>query len=190
MKHIGERIRELRVIKGYSQEELADQSGLSVRTIHRIEKGETIPRGNTLHLLCDVFEVKVEDLATEKEVNSNSDQVIRTLYLLVLVGIVVPLDNILGPLIGWSMHRKESDTFDRVGKNIVLTQMVYTFFVTSLILYAVFNTLENHDDYTFEWLMGVGFILTISNYGLALYGGLKSEGQVYIPFFKVINGQL
>lgn len=33
MKDIGAKIKELRILKGLTQEELADQTGLSVRTI-------------------------------------------------------------------------------------------------------------------------------------------------------------
>ncbi|MBB1139209.1 helix-turn-helix domain-containing protein [Myroides sp. WP-1] len=193
MKNIGERIRELRVVKGYSQEELADRSGLSVRTIQRIEKGETMPRGNSLQQLGEVLHINIEDLFNErKHIPSTSVMSIRTIYFLVLLGLVLPLGNIIAPLIGWSIHRKGSANFDREGKNIILTQVVYSLCVTSLIIYAVFNKLGNHEDYTFEWLIGLGFILVICNYGLALYSGLKSEGErkIHIPFFKVINDPL
>ncbi|MGG5506080.1 MULTISPECIES: helix-turn-helix domain-containing protein [unclassified Myroides] len=188
MNNIGERIRELRVVKGYSQEELADRSGLSVRTIQRIEKGETVPRGNSLQQLSEVLQISVEELFDErKQMSSTSGMSIRTIYFLVLLGLVVPLGNIIAPLIGWSIHRKGSDSFDREGKNIVLTQVVYTLCVSSLMVYAVFNTLGNHEDYMFEWFIGFGFILVICNYGLALYSGLKSEGErkMHIPFYKV-----
>ncbi len=37
------RIKELRSRKGFSQEKLADETGLNIRTIQRIENGETEP---------------------------------------------------------------------------------------------------------------------------------------------------
>ena len=39
------RVKELRNQKGISQEFLAEESGLSLRTIQRIEKGESNPTG-------------------------------------------------------------------------------------------------------------------------------------------------
>jgi transcriptional regulator with XRE-family HTH domain len=41
------RIKELRTRRGFSQEELSERTGLSLRTIQRIENGETEPRGDT-----------------------------------------------------------------------------------------------------------------------------------------------
>jgi transcriptional regulator with XRE-family HTH domain len=46
--NLAERVKELRNRKGISQELLAEQSGLSLRTIQRIENNETVPRGETL----------------------------------------------------------------------------------------------------------------------------------------------
>jgi transcriptional regulator with XRE-family HTH domain len=42
------RIKELRIRKGLSQEKLAELSGLSIRTIQRIENAETEARGDSL----------------------------------------------------------------------------------------------------------------------------------------------
>jgi len=39
----GEKIRDLRIKKGMTQEELAEKTELSVRTIQRIESGEVDP---------------------------------------------------------------------------------------------------------------------------------------------------
>jgi transcriptional regulator with XRE-family HTH domain len=44
--HLAQRIKELRNRKGMSQEFLAEESGLSLRTIQRIENSETVPRGD------------------------------------------------------------------------------------------------------------------------------------------------
>ena len=56
---------ELRNRKGFSQEILAEESGLSLRTIQRIENSENVPRGKTLNLICDVLEIDVEELMSE-----------------------------------------------------------------------------------------------------------------------------
>ncbi len=49
---IKERIVETRKRKGLTQDQLADEAGVNIRTIQRIEAGETEPRGHTLSSIC------------------------------------------------------------------------------------------------------------------------------------------
>jgi transcriptional regulator with XRE-family HTH domain len=55
------RVRELRLARGWSQAQLAELSGLSVRTIQRIENG-THPGLESLNVLARVFEVEIAEL--------------------------------------------------------------------------------------------------------------------------------
>ncbi len=68
--------KELRKEKNFSQEELAKLSGLSLRTIQRIEKGETTPTGETLKRLSNVLEVSPHELL---EWNTSNDILIKTI---------------------------------------------------------------------------------------------------------------
>jgi transcriptional regulator with XRE-family HTH domain len=61
-------IQKLRVDKGWSQEELAAHSGLSVRTIQRIENGKRASL-ESLKCLAAVFETHVSDLIQENPMN-------------------------------------------------------------------------------------------------------------------------
>jgi transcriptional regulator with XRE-family HTH domain len=54
-------LKELRLKKGWSQEHLAEISGLSVRTIQRLEKGEKAGI-ESMNSLASVFEVPVSGL--------------------------------------------------------------------------------------------------------------------------------
>ncbi|KNC91830.1 helix-turn-helix domain-containing protein [Trabulsiella odontotermitis] len=56
-------VKALRLKKAWSQEQLAEMTDLSVRTIQRIENGER-PGLETLSALAAVFEVSVADLST------------------------------------------------------------------------------------------------------------------------------
>ena len=58
------RVKEHRLARGWSQAQLAELSGLSVRTIQRIENGAN-PGLETLRSLAAVFEVDVADLHAE-----------------------------------------------------------------------------------------------------------------------------
>lgn len=56
------KFRSRRLARAWSQEELAELSGLSVRTVQRIENGDQ-PSLETLSALAAVFEVSVADLS-------------------------------------------------------------------------------------------------------------------------------
>ena len=57
MSSIGKKIYEIRKVKGYTQEDLAELSKINLRTIQRIENDKNEPRGKTLNLICDALEI-------------------------------------------------------------------------------------------------------------------------------------
>tara|TARA_R110002094_G_scaffold103333_1_gene102794 strand:- start:167 stop:634 length:468 start_codon:yes stop_codon:yes gene_type:complete len=65
-------VRKLRLKRAWSQEQLAQFSGLNIRTIQRIERGQKAGL-ESLKALAAVFEVEVDDLLMEKAMN-NSDK--------------------------------------------------------------------------------------------------------------------
>jgi transcriptional regulator with XRE-family HTH domain len=56
------RIREVRLLKGHSLEDLARKSGVSESNISRIETHKQMPRPSTMRKLAEALEVSVEDL--------------------------------------------------------------------------------------------------------------------------------
>jgi len=60
-----ERLRYIREQAGYSQQDLADESGVSQHTISEIELGRRKPQGRTLRKLAKVLNVEVADLYGE-----------------------------------------------------------------------------------------------------------------------------
>ena len=58
-------IKKIRISKGWSQEQLAQFSGLSVRTIQRIERGHNAGL-ESLKCLAAVFELDISTLQKEK----------------------------------------------------------------------------------------------------------------------------
>ncbi|WCE31856.1 2TM domain-containing protein [Vibrio sp. SCSIO 43137] len=61
-------VRKLRLQRGWSQEQLATHSGLSIRTIQRIERGQK-PGLESLKALAAVFETSVDQLQQEQDMN-------------------------------------------------------------------------------------------------------------------------
>jgi transcriptional regulator with XRE-family HTH domain len=68
----GKLIKELRIKKGITQEELADLTELSARTIQRIENGEVDPHAYTLQMIAKALEVDFS-IFTENESNEDED---------------------------------------------------------------------------------------------------------------------
>ena len=67
----GKLVKELRIKKGMTQEELADKTEVSARTIQRIENGEVDPRAYTLQMIAKALDVDfslfVENESEEKQ---------------------------------------------------------------------------------------------------------------------------
>ncbi len=75
-------IRKLRLQRAWSQEQLSECSGLSIRTIQRIERGQNASV-ESLKSLAAVFEVNITDLTQETDMNntmhaSNNDKATLT----------------------------------------------------------------------------------------------------------------
>ncbi|CAM1374580.1 helix-turn-helix domain-containing protein [Tenacibaculum xiamenense] len=59
---LGKKIFELRKQKGYTQEELVEKCNINVRTIQRIEAGETTPRSVTVKLILEALGVESDEI--------------------------------------------------------------------------------------------------------------------------------
>lgn len=87
MNLVAKKISQIRRAKGLTQEELAEQSQVNLRTIQRIENNESTPRGKTLQLISEALQIDLQDLTTKKEESINtsiSNQIINGLFLLAL----------------------------------------------------------------------------------------------------------
>ncbi len=73
-QELSKQIKELRNLKELSQEELSEKSGLSLRTVQRLENGESTPRGDTLKRLADALEISPDnfiDIQNSENTNLN-----------------------------------------------------------------------------------------------------------------------
>jgi len=61
-KRIGDRIRTLRLKKGWSQDLFADRSGLNRAHVGEIERGESNVTIQTLKIVADTLDVRIVDL--------------------------------------------------------------------------------------------------------------------------------
>jgi len=124
MDRLGERLKELRNRKGLSQEQLAEDSGLSLRTIQRIEKNETVPRGDTLKKLAIVLGTSPDEIIDWK---IEKDQNYLTLMSLSSFGFLLfPILGIIIPLTMWVYKKEKIEGVNKLGKSILNFQISWT----------------------------------------------------------------
>ncbi len=130
------KIKELRIKNGFSQEKLSELTGLTLRTIQRIENGETTPRGHSLEKISTVLNVSIELFV--KSEKQKDESIIAMLNLSQLGFILLPPLSIIFPLIIWIKKRDKIDNVENVGKsilnfqiscNILLIILIVSFFI-------------------------------------------------------------
>jgi transcriptional regulator with XRE-family HTH domain len=156
------RIKELRIRKGLSQEKLAELSGLSVRTIQRIENGETEARGESLIRLSKSLEVSTEEILDRELIEDES--IITIMNLSQFGFFVYPLLGAILPFIIWYLKKNKVKDVNKIGK------MILNFQITWLIgLFIIF----------------IGTILRLRIFSISIFGIIGFMG-IYLFNFLVI----
>jgi len=112
-------VQQLREEKNLTQTELAEKSGLSLRTIQRIEAGN-IPKGFTLKALANFFETEPEKLIPSKEI-TKLDRA-KLINFSVLLGLIIPFGGVIFPLL--LTHKTTDPKNKEIGKSIVSVQIL------------------------------------------------------------------
>ncbi|GGJ76250.1 repressor LexA [Anoxybacillus voinovskiensis] len=68
-RYVGEKIKEFRLKRGMSQEELADLLGTTKQTVSRYEIGERKANQDVLFKLSEIFKVSIDDFFPSKKEN-------------------------------------------------------------------------------------------------------------------------
>lgn len=136
---LGKRVKELRLSNGYSQEFLAEESRLNLRTIQRIEGGITVPRGDTLSRLAFALKISPDELLDRSKQEDRGQ-----LLLLNLSGLSIILNPFLGLIITlsiWVSKRDKVINADENGKQLLNFQiswlLILSFSIIAVIVYAV-----------------------------------------------------
>ncbi|WP_162910564.1 helix-turn-helix domain-containing protein [Hymenobacter oligotrophus] len=137
------RIAAIRKSKGYSQEVLAEHSGVSLRTIQRVEQGDTVPRGHTLQALAAALGVSLEDFCSEPQLLPTppshaprepapaaaalraDPQFLQLLNLSALSLLIFPLLNVVVPLLLWRARRHHILHVAEVGSRVLGFQLLW-----------------------------------------------------------------
>jgi transcriptional regulator with XRE-family HTH domain len=144
-----------------TQEELFERSGISVRTIQRIEAG-TSPKGYTLKALAKGLGVSEEELVEKEEAVAPEDaKWLKLINLSALPFMLVPPLNIAAPLLIMFVKKQ----FTPVTRRIVTIQIIWTLiaivlFLTVIMLNDVFAVRGNYMMLVpFVWVLVNTFII-------------------------------
>jgi len=122
--NLANRVKELRKRNGLSQEALTENSGLSLRTIQRIENGETQPTGDTLKRIAKALNVTPNELVDWTIVEDKG--FLKALNLSALTFLFFPLLGILVPLIMWISKKDKLKDLNKIGRDIINFEITWT----------------------------------------------------------------
>lgn len=136
---IGNYIKEKRLQKGMTQEELALRCDVTIRTIQRIESGEVDPRSYTLQAIASALEVdykeflSVEGLLKAEELSSKDGYWLAILHLSGLLALIIPT------VIIWTKHDKITNIRNHAiaSINFQISMMIYFIFLAFFVLIPI-----------------------------------------------------
>ena len=88
-KDLAKNLKKLRAARGMSQEYLADESRVSLRTIQRLENGKSEPRGDTLKRLTNALELPANyfnNILFENKSNKKSFKIPWFIFGFLIIG--------------------------------------------------------------------------------------------------------
>ncbi|AHJ99765.1 helix-turn-helix domain-containing protein [Hymenobacter swuensis] len=200
------RILAIRKSKGLSQEVLAEQSGVSLRTIQRVEQGDTVPRGYTLQALATALDVPLEAFRPEPEAAAPAaetaaplpitaapstlpdPQFLQLLNLSALSFLVLPLLNLVVPWLLWRKHRHEVEHAAEVGRRVLGFQILWQVGCFLAYLLAGLVQVVAHAFHTFIPGLYVGVFIGsyLLNLGVVIYYGWQlRQGHLDIYRFRL-----
>ncbi|MFD0748699.1 DUF4870 domain-containing protein [Mucilaginibacter calamicampi] len=169
----GEFIRELRLKKGMTQEDLAAKTDVSARTIQRIENSEVDARAYTLQSIAAALEVDFETLNSVGNTCAPQPQInkgriwLPLLHLSGLGNLLVP------PLLIWVVKRNSVDKMREHGTAVLNFQLSILLYEMLAVTPAIF----------------IPSVIFIKVTLLLIILNLFSAAVILINTLKVINGQ-
>ena len=128
------KVKTLREAKNLTQTELAEKSGLSLRTIQRIESGQSL-KGFTLKAIAQTLETEPENLFSNKEENIEIDRA-KLINFSALAGLIIPFGGIIFPAI--LTYRTQDSVNRELGKSVIGVQIILAFVISVLLILSPF----------------------------------------------------
>lgn len=166
MDTIGNKIKETRKTKGYSQEDLAELAKVNLRTIQRIENNKSEARGKTLNLICNALQIDIQELKKINNGNQSSSivgNIINLIYIILL--------NLLLMFIIGSMTLFSDATITSKFGGFLLSIFIPLYIVN---LTRKMNPSERVLKYGFGFIAYILMLLTIQGFDKGFRAGIRS----------------
>ena len=172
------KLKENREKFNLTQEELSESSGISIRTIQRIESGNE-PKGYTLKLLAKTLGINENELLKKQEPKTDLNfTLIKIINLSSLFFTIIPPINIFIPLV-IIFARKE---FNPLTKQIVSIQILWLIF--SVIIFMLSSFTKNWFSLGNKFTLIVMILLILSNVFIILKNALEIDKRGKL-FFRL-----
>ena len=169
-------VKFLREQKHLTQEELAEDSGISIRTIQRIEAGQE-PKGHTAKALAKALNLDLNALS-KKPSEERNYSLIKIINLSSAFVCFIPLLNIIVPL-AIMYFRKQ---FNSITKQIVSLQILWT--IVFSLIFVVAASLKNALSLDHRFPLWVIIAMIIINVALILTNTASIDRNQKL-FFKL-----
>jgi len=156
---------------------LAEETGLSVRTIQRLESGESLAKGHTLQSLKKVFG---EDFQSQQGI---PDQ-IRIMNMLCMSFLFIPFGNLIFPAILWFKHRGD-ERVDELGR--ILLNFQITWYLAASLAAVLFVLIQPFLDFNLIfWGMIVFGVHNVTMILRAAYRIKNDNWHIYPKSIKLL----
>lgn len=191
--HFSKKVKSLRTSKGMSQEELADVTGLSLRTIQRIENNETEPRGDSLKRLAQALNT-TPDAIIEWRVEEDPNYLIMMAFGS-FAFVVFPLLGIVIPLVLWILKKDKMSAVDHLGKAIINFQLTWTvvlglnIILFLMLIFTGFGGEENpwYQPWYFVISVFLIYLIVLIVSLINVFKIYKNQPFNYQPAFKILK---
>ena len=151
MNQLGQKIVQARKNKGISQEQLAEDSQINLRTLQRIEKGVTTPHGETLKRISVALNIPLDNLISYGFVEDYG--YIKAMHFVTLIFLVLPLGNILLPVILWLVKKDQIKDLTYFASKLINFQITWSIITYLPILVSIIS-MSSHKRIPFQNFIG------------------------------------
>ena len=174
--------------ENFTQSELSEKSGLSLRTIQRIESGN-IPKNHTLKAIAKVFEIDVEKLIENQEFKENENATsvivsIKFLNISTLLFLIIPFGNLIFPILIWQKNRNQT-LVNEIGRQIINIQILWTLILSLLLLICPF--FQKIVSLKFSLLLTVFIVLAVLNVCIILRNTISLNKNLKLKITSPFN---
>ena len=174
----GKLIKELRIKKGMTQEELAEKTEVSTRTIQRIENGQVDPRAYTLQMIAKALEVdfslfSVNEAEESEEPEKQDNTWLGFLHLSGILPLLFPT------MLMWRAKTHKTKAMSRHYRAIVSFQLM----ICGVLLGCLWVYFKTHITTPLLGVLLINTLLSITN----AVNVMNGQSYITTPFSKNEN---